>query len=34
MALPFSLIGLGFFMYLLFAAAAWALPVGIGFSAP
>jgi hypothetical protein len=32
MTLPFALIGLGIFISLLFAAAAWALPVGIGFS--
>jgi hypothetical protein len=32
-ALPLALIGLGFFIYLLFAAAAWALPVLVGFSA-
>ncbi len=32
-ALPLALIGPGFFIYLLFAAAAWALPVMIGFSA-
>ena len=31
--LPLTLVGLGFFVWLMFAAAAWALPVFLGLSA-